>query len=60
MPARIQSPTIPTRPVPPGAPVSVTIKAGDSLSKIAQRAGVSMAAGVTKLSVVGIKSVVRE
>ncbi len=44
MPARIQSPTVPTRPVPPSAPALVTIKAGDSLSKVAQRAGVSLAA----------------
>ena len=44
MPGRIESPIVPSRPLPSSTPSLVTIKAGDSLSRVAQRAGVSVAA----------------
>lgn len=44
MPGRIESSPVTARPLPLNAPSSVTVKAGDSLSKIAQRSGVGVEA----------------
>ena len=42
MPGRIESSAVSPRPLPSRNPSSVTVKSGDSLSKLAQRAGVSV------------------
>ena len=45
MPSRIETSPVTTRPLPTSSqPSSVTVKSGDSLSKLAQRAGVSVEA----------------
>lgn len=44
MPTRIDSAPVAPRPLPSNSPATVTVKSGDSLSKLAQRAGVSVEA----------------
>lgn len=44
MPGRIESSPLPSRPLASSTPSQVTVKSGDSLSKLAQRAGVTVEA----------------